>query len=86
MRSKFRMTCMLIGAAAMTNVRRIQRYLAAKQEQENECKETKGRAEITWDHKMISFYGSLLLSFKRLVGELSPYKTCFGCLKYKLFQ
>ena len=49
-RGKFRMTCMLIGSAAMTNVRRIQRYLAAKQEQENECKETKRRRDITWDH------------------------------------
>jgi len=37
MRGKFRMTCLLIGSAAMTNVRRIQHYLAAKQEQGNEC-------------------------------------------------
>jgi hypothetical protein len=78
-RGKFRMTCMLIGSAAMTNVRRIQRYLAAKQEQENECKETKRREDITWDHKMISFCASLTFPFKRLAGELTLYKTCFGC-------
>jgi len=29
-RGKFRVTCMMIGSAAMTNVRRIQRYTAAK--------------------------------------------------------
>jgi hypothetical protein len=29
-RGKFRITCMIIGSAAMTNVRRIQRYAAAK--------------------------------------------------------
>jgi hypothetical protein len=46
---------MLIGSAAMTNVRRIQHYLEAKQEQENQCKETKRRADITWEHKAISF-------------------------------
>ena len=78
-RGKFRMTCMLIGSAAMTNVRRIQRYLAAKQEQENECKEKKRREDITWDHKMISFCASLILPTKRLVGELTLYETCFGC-------
>ena len=78
-RGKFRMTCMLIGSDAMTNARRIQRYLAAKQEQENECKETKRRADITWDHKALSFCASLTLPIKRLVGELTLYKTCFGC-------
>ena len=73
------MTCMLIGSAAMTNVRRIQRYLAAKQEQENECKETKRREDITWDHRVISFCASLILPINRLVGELALYKPCFGC-------
>jgi hypothetical protein len=75
-RGKFRMTCMLIGSAAMTNVRRIQRYLAANQEQENECKEPKRSGE---DHKLVSFYASLILPIKRLVGELTLYETGFGC-------
>jgi hypothetical protein len=78
-RGKFRMTCMLIGSAAMANVRRIQRYRAAKQEQDFEGKETKGRPEITWDHQSISFCASLILPIKLLVGELTRYKTCFGC-------
>jgi len=78
-RGKFRMACMLIGSAAMTNVRRIQRYLAAKQEQENECKETKRRAEITWDHNVISFCVSFIVPIKRLIREFSLNKTCFGC-------
>ena len=73
-RGKFRMTCMLIGSSAMTNVRRIQRYLAAKQE--NECREIKRRAE---DDKVISFCVSLILPIQRLVGELTLYGTCVGC-------
>ncbi len=73
-RGKFRMTCMLIGSAAMTNVRRIQRYLAAKQE--NECKGIKRRGE---EHKVISFCASLILPIKRLVEDLTLYETCFGC-------
>ena len=78
-RGKFRMTCMLIGSAAMTNVRRIQRYRTAKQEQEIKRKETTRRAEITWDHQLISFCASLLLPIKLLVGDLTRYKLCFGC-------
>jgi hypothetical protein len=65
---------MLIGSSAMTNVRRIQRYLAAKQE--NECKETKRREE---DDKVISFCASIILPIQRLVGELTLYGTCVGC-------
>jgi len=75
-RGKFRMTCMLIGSAAMTNVRRIQRYRTAKQEQEIKGKETTRKAE---DHKVNSFCASQLLPIKLLVGELTRYKLCFGC-------
>lgn len=35
-RGKFRISCMVIGSAMMTNVRRIQRYLETKIKQENE--------------------------------------------------
>jgi len=78
-RGKFRMTCMLIGSAGMKNVRRIQRYLAAKEEQENESKETKSRGDITWDHRVISFFASFLFPIKALVGELTRNSLCFGC-------
>ena len=54
-RGLFRMTCMLIGSAAMANVRRIQRYRLAKQKREKEGQETQRRAEISWDQPMISF-------------------------------
>jgi hypothetical protein len=49
---------MLMGSAAMTNMWRIQRSLAAKQEQETECKETKRREDITWVYKVVSFCAS----------------------------
>jgi hypothetical protein len=73
------MTCTFIGSAAMTNVRRIQRCLVAKEKQENESRETKRRADITWDHKAISFCVSIILPIKRLVGELALNMACFGC-------
>jgi hypothetical protein len=45
-RSKFRMTCMIIASAAMTNVRRIQRFTAAKTkpQQDNSGRETRSQA------------------------------------------
>jgi len=78
-RGKFRMTCMFIGSAAMTNVRRSQRCLAAKEKQENESRETKRRADITWDHKAISFCASFILPIKHLVRGLTQNSLCFGC-------
>ena len=88
-RGKFRMTCMLIGSATMTNVRRIQRYLAAKQEQENECKETKRREDRKKDQKSGQKCGSKLQGdffFAIFVGRLNDClqlfalrRLCFGC-------
>jgi len=46
-RGKFRMACLLIGSAAMSNVRRIQRYLIANMEQESEERETKKSQKIS---------------------------------------
>jgi len=37
-RGRFRVSCMMIGSAAMANVRRIQRYVESKKEQEKEGK------------------------------------------------
>jgi len=78
-RGKFRMTCMLIGSAAIKNVRRIQRYLDAKEKKENESKEIKSRGDITWDHRVISFFTSLIIPAKRLFGELTQNSLCFDC-------
>ena len=41
-RGQFRMTCIIVGSAAMTNIRRIRRYLAEKVKQESQ-KETTER-------------------------------------------
>jgi len=78
-RGKFRMTCMLIGSAAIKNVRRIQRYLTAKEKKENESKEIKSRGDITWDHRVISFFTSLIIPAKRLFGELTQNSLPFDC-------
>jgi hypothetical protein len=39
-RGRFRMACMMIGSASLTNVRRIQRHLAAKRKQESKKLDT----------------------------------------------
>jgi hypothetical protein len=80
---------MLIGSAAMTNVRRIQRYLAVKQEQENECKETKRREDRKKDQKSGQKCAPKLqgdIFFAIFVGRLNDYLQlfslrglCFGC-------
>ncbi len=39
-RGRFRMTCLLVGSAAMANIRRIQRYLETKKQAEGASRET----------------------------------------------
>jgi len=80
---------MLIGSAAMTNVRHFQSYLAAKQEQENECKETNRREDRKKDQKSgqkcdPKLHGDFF--FAIFVGRLNDYlqlfslwRLCFGC-------
>ena len=78
-RGKFRMTCMLIGSAAMTNVRRIQRYLLSQKRQEDRKKDQnsgqKCGPKLQGDFFFAIFIGRLndylqLFSLRRL---------CFGC-------
>ena len=78
-RGKFRTTNTVIGSAAMTNVRRIQRYMVANEKQENEDKKTKSRGDITSEHKVNSFCSLFLSSIKTLVGELFQNSLCFSC-------
>jgi hypothetical protein len=44
-RGQFRVTCMMLGSAAMANVRRIGRYLEVQMEQEKKAKEAESGAE-----------------------------------------
>jgi len=54
-RGRFRVACMMIGSAAVTNVRRIQRYLEAKNKREEQQNNTLGRMENGLDQAGISF-------------------------------
>ncbi len=60
-RGQFRVTCMLIGSAAVANVRRIQRYLQAKIQEEIRQKATQASQESAPD--------TLASSFLRLVQD-----------------
>jgi len=55
-RGKFRVTCMVIGSAMTTNVRRIQRYLEARVKQ-----------ECSQDQSSVSFFAFLNAIFRGLV-------------------
>ena len=54
-RGQFRVACMIIGSAAVTNVRRIQRYLEVKTKEEKKNNNTSGRMENGLDQVGISF-------------------------------
>jgi hypothetical protein len=78
-RGKFRMTCMLIGSAAMTNVRRIQRYLLSQKKQEDRKKD-----QISGQKCDSKLQGDFF--FAIFVGRLNDYlqlfslrRLCFGC-------
>jgi len=62
-RGKFRVSCMVIGSAMITNIRRIQRFLEAKMKQENE-------QECSQEHPSISFLGFLNSIFRGFAASL----------------
>jgi len=63
-RGRFRVTCMMIGSAMLTNVRRIQCYLAAKIKLENEQKKAQREQECSQELPSISFFASLKAIFR----------------------
>jgi hypothetical protein len=77
-RGKFRVTCMVIGSAAMSNVRRIQRYLIAASEakkQPRKARKAQGSASKTAVPSPLGFVRTLLarllrphLAFSRVVS------------------
>jgi len=67
-RGKFRVACMLIGSAAVANVRRIQRYLQARLKEEIEQKTAKSPQDRTQDTLASSILGSVRGFFARLLS------------------
>lgn len=70
-RGKFRISCMVIGSAMITNVRRIQRYLEAKIRLENEQIMTLLEQERLQEESSISFFVFLNAIFRVWVAPIS---------------
>ena len=66
-RGRFRVACMLIGSAAVANVRRIQRYLQARLEKEIEEKTAQSQQDCAQDTLASSILGSVRGFFTRLL-------------------
>jgi hypothetical protein len=64
-RGQFRVTCMMIGSAAVTNVRRIQRFLAAKSRTQRDTTSRQDQPHTSKD----SFFATI---WQSLAGWLSP--------------
>ncbi len=73
-RGLFRVTCMVVAAAAMVNVRRIARYLSASRPpQPDPTAPMVQEVAETWS---VAFFSALI---RALRGLLMPPKACFGC-------
>jgi len=79
-RGKFRITCMLIGSAAVSNVRRIQRYLQAKAKDEmNQAAAAPGAEKRTHERVRGSFWAFLRASLTALCGFEKPKMLAASC-------
>lgn len=78
-RGKFRVACLLIGSAAIANIRRIQRYLEAKIRLENEPKDPRLEEQGVQESSASSIYVWLKGGFG---GLTAPGRLCtrfLGC-------
>jgi hypothetical protein len=76
---QFRVACMMIGSAALTNVRRIKRYLEAKSKEEKQQINTLGRMEKGQDHAGISFIFLARSAFEAFTRLFHSSKLCLNC-------
>jgi hypothetical protein len=76
---RFRVSCMVIGSAMITNVRRIQRYLEAKIKLENEQMKDQREQECPQEQPFVSFFVSLKAIFRGWIGfvTLNPVRFAF---------
>ena len=78
-RGKFRVCCMVIGSAMMTNVRRIQRYLEARVKLEIEQMKLQKEQDCSQEQPSVSFFVSLKAIFYAWLGRvtLNPVSYAF---------
>lgn len=78
-RGKFRVTCVMIGSAALTNIRRIQRYLLSKMEGEKSKKEALSGQKTAAKTAAISFLGILRAYLRRFLRPTQGVGATLGC-------
>ena len=77
-RGRFRVTCMVIGSAMITNVRRIQRYLEAITKLENDQMKVQKEQECTQELPSVSFFVSLKAFFRGWMEFVTLKQLRFG--------
>ena len=77
-RGKFRVACMLIGSAAVTNIRHIQRYHKSKTQAETLQNTARGQGESTPEQPGVSVFISLKTALAAFLGWLQPKKLTVG--------
>ncbi len=78
-RGSFRMACLLIGSAAMTNVRRIQHHLIVKNQPEKLPKVAPNGPESSSERKGKSFLLFIIAAFRNWLGPFQPSKLFLSC-------
>jgi len=77
-RGKFRVSCMVIGSAVITNIRRIQCYLEAKIRLENERMKVQKEQECSLEQPSVSFFVSLKAILRAWLGFTSLNRVSFA--------
>jgi len=78
-RGKFRVACLLIGSAAVSNVRRIQRYLQAKSKAETAQQVVPGAEKCAQEQAGGSFWAFVRTTLAALCGLARPKMLAVGC-------
>ena len=85
-RGRFRVTCLVIGSALVSNVRRIQRYLETKMKFENEPKYPQEGPEGSQEQSTGSFFAWLKSVWGGCNTPMMLRKLCFCCFKIRFLQ
>jgi hypothetical protein len=78
-RGKFRVTCLLLGAAAMANVRRIQRYLMTKMQPQKPENSPKTVPKTEVETQAAAFLPVLQTWLRGLLSSVKVTQTFLGC-------
>jgi len=78
-RGRFRVTSMMIGSVAMANIFRIQRYLEAKEKEENKRMRLMNEQKCSQEQPLVSFFASLIAVFR---VQMTPIRLQLGGFGY----